>query len=228
MWRLAPHLAGIDRIPDWFHGRVPGPCIEHDVTHEVDLGADDPLGRPAARRARRAARTAERRGVSVARAGNRGDWNAYVTLYRSTVTRWGERRSIVHPDALFDALADAARDPETGIELWLARREARPVAGAIVVRGGERCVYWHGAADAEGLSDRAPALLMRELIEDARGRGEQVFDFNPSGGHEGVEAFKAGFGAAARATPILRRVPRWQRAVRRFRQQARRPSEVAR
>jgi hypothetical protein len=50
------------------------------------------------------------------------------------------------------------------------------------------------------------------------------FDFNPSGGHEGVRAFKAGFGAQLLSCPVVvretavsktvRAVSRWSDAIR--------------
>ena len=50
---------------------------------------------------------------------------------------------------------------------------------------------------------RPTNLLMYEAIKDACDRGYAWFDFNPSGGHEGVEAFKKNFGAQALPAPVI-------------------------
>jgi lipid II:glycine glycyltransferase (peptidoglycan interpeptide bridge formation enzyme) len=38
--------------------------------------------------------------------------------------------------------------------------------------------------------------LLYEVIKDACEQGYFWFDFNPSGGHEGVKSFKKGFGCS--------------------------------
>jgi lipid II:glycine glycyltransferase (peptidoglycan interpeptide bridge formation enzyme) len=38
-------------------------------------------------------------------------------------------------------------------------------------------------------------LLYAQIIRDAHNQGYRYFDFNPSGGHEGVVHFKESFGA---------------------------------
>ena len=52
---------------------------------------------------------------------------------------------------------------------------------------------------------------MYEAIKDASERGITWFDFNPSGGHEGVWDFKKGFGAQAMPAPVVRIRPLWRR-----------------
>ena len=46
-------------------------------------------------------------------------------------------------------------------------------------------------------------LLMCEIIKHSCDRGYSWFDFNPSGGHEGVTAFKKSFGAEALPCPVV-------------------------
>jgi hypothetical protein len=46
-------------------------------------------------------------------------------------------------------------------------------------------------------------LLLHDVIRDACERGFRWFDFNPSGGHEGVAAFKRSFGAECRPAPVV-------------------------
>jgi lipid II:glycine glycyltransferase (peptidoglycan interpeptide bridge formation enzyme) len=52
-----------------------------------------------------------------------------------------------------------------------------------------------------------------EVIKNACEKGYTWFDFNPSGGLEGVKAFKERFGAQALKCPIVRLEPRNMRTV---------------
>jgi lipid II:glycine glycyltransferase (peptidoglycan interpeptide bridge formation enzyme) len=56
-------------------------------------------------------------------------------------------------------------------------------------------VYWHGVTDPSYAHCHPVHVLLATAIEDACGRGLRWFDFNPSGGLDGVEQFKSGFGA---------------------------------
>ena len=46
-------------------------------------------------------------------------------------------------------------------------------------------------------------LLISEFIEECCNRNFDWFDFNPSGGHEGVSSFKQSFGAKPWRSPIV-------------------------
>jgi hypothetical protein len=59
-------------------------------------------------------------------------------------------------------------------------------------------------------------LLMAEAIRDASLRGYRWFDFNPSGGHAGVQDFKRRFGAIPLAAPVIRTATGWRRAGRKM------------
>jgi lipid II:glycine glycyltransferase (peptidoglycan interpeptide bridge formation enzyme) len=59
---------------------------------------------------------------------------------------------------------------------------------------GGHAVYWHGAAHEDALQLRPTHVLHAAIIKDACARGYRYYDFNPSGGLEGVARFKAGFG----------------------------------
>jgi len=51
-------------------------------------------------------------------------------------------------------------------------------------------------------------VLIHHLMEIACSRGHRWFDFNPSGGHAGVAAFKKGFGAGSLSCPVVNTTPR--------------------
>ena len=85
----------------------------------------------------------------------------------------------------------------SNIELWLAKYEEKIIAGALCLYSKNHAVYWHGAALSAYFPLRPVNLLMYEIIKNACDKGYTWFDFNPSGGHEGVKAFKKSFGASA-------------------------------
>jgi hypothetical protein len=176
-----------------------------DLTHGLD-----PLIATWSESHRRGIARARRCGIQVRRAAATSDWQAYFSCYQASLRRWGERASSRYSWELFAALS---RLPEPGVSLWLAEREGRLQAGAVCFSHNRHTVYWHGAAYASGFPDRPVHLLMHEIIRDACMRGERWFDFNPSGGHEGVERFKGGFGGLSLAAPMLdTRIPSsWKR-----------------
>jgi CelD/BcsL family acetyltransferase involved in cellulose biosynthesis len=95
------------------------------------------------------------------------------------------------------------------IKLWTAVVEDRLVAGALCFYGQGQVVYWHGAALEAYFHVRPVNLLFCEAIKDACETGYRWFDFNPSGGHEGVKAFKQSFGAVSLQCPVISIETRW-------------------
>jgi hypothetical protein len=179
---------------------------QDDFTHTLDLTKGrDALLRGMSESHRRAIKHAVRGGVAVKAAESVDEWERYYGLYMDSVDRWksgGPRRSprSVYPPALFRRI----RENRTGNEiLWLATKDGEPVAGALLFYWGRHAVYWHGASSSKRFHLRPNNLLHWEIIVDAAGRGCEVFDFNPSGGYDGVETFKSRFGAEALPSPVL-------------------------
>jgi len=181
---------------------------EHTRVLELAPGIDS-LRRGFSKGHRAAIGQARRLGVEAAPA--RGDeaWAAYARLYASSLSRWGARASVRHDARLFQELAQREGDR---VRLWLARHGEEVVAGAIVLRSGEHAAYWHGAARGDRFHLRPVHLLLHEAIEHACHEGLEIFDFNPSGGLAGVEAFKKGFGARPLPCPVVayERLPWWK------------------
>jgi Acetyltransferase (GNAT) domain len=158
---------------------------------------------------RSAARKALREGVSISLATSLGEWRRYFEVYRGALERWGDRASSSYGWEIFEGIR-ARSSPH--VRLWLARHADEILAGALVLSAKEHVVYWHGASlpDADRL--RPVHLLLHEVLRVACDEGYAVFDFNPSGGHAGVDAFKKGFGATALAAPVVRTSRRSLRA----------------
>lgn len=192
---------------------------EDDTTHVLDLsGGFERVERDATHGHRSSARKALRAGVTVGRAAGADDWDAYYVLYESSLARWGEEATSRYDRRLFKALAGLER----GVELWTASLDGRMVAGAVCLYARRHVSCWHAAALGESFPFRPVNLLYFEAARDACERGFSWFDFNPSGGHEGVAEFKRRFGAVELPAPIVQHtsglVPRlagWGARVRR-------------
>ncbi|MGM0558406.1 MAG: lipid II:glycine glycyltransferase FemX [Myxococcota bacterium] len=169
---------------------------EEDFTHilELDRNWDDVFS-DFSRGHRSSYRKAKKKNVEVRRGGSAADWDAYYGAYEASLERWGDDVSSVHPRGLFDALHEVSREHPENIQLWLAEVDGDLASGAIVFYWNRHVDYWHGAAHEEYFDHRPNNLLHGEIIEDAIERGFDYYDFNPSGGHEGVANFKSRFGA---------------------------------
>lgn len=163
----------------------------------LDVGMDK-LVRAWTKGHKSAASKARREGVTVRWASVREDWLAYFALYEASLARWGERASSRYRWELFDRMCERN---SPNIKLWLAEHDGRTVAGALCLYAGRHAAYWHGAALESGFPLRPVQLLIHEILRHAVGSGCLWFDFGPSGGHEGVRAFKRGFGTIALPTP---------------------------
>lgn len=153
-----------------------------------------------------AARKAQKAGVAgvkVLQAATLEEWYAYFQVYEDSLHRWGEKATSKYEWTLFEEMH---RRKSPNIRLWLAVYQDNIIAGALCFYSSKHAVYWHGAALEEHFHLRPVNLLMFEAIKDACERGLMWFDFNPSGGHEGVRKFKRSFGTQALPCPVVRRV----------------------
>jgi len=176
-----------------------------DTTHAMRLDDDfDRILRRWRKGHRAAANQARRQGVEVRVAKSEDDWRAYFAVYQESLRRWGDRATSCYPWTLFRRLS---RDQ--GVRLWLAERQERVLAGALCLYAKAHVAYWHGVARSDAFPLRPVHLLIRTAMCDAQRGGYAWFDLNPSGGHEGVAAFKRSFGAEPLPCPVVeRRAPR--------------------
>lgn len=165
---------------------------ELDDTHVLILNEDfDVLFRTWSKGHRAAVKQAQREGVQVRLAQTKEDWLAYYATYEDTVARWGDEPAIVYRREFFERMAMC--NPEH-VRLWLGLHDGSVIAGALCLQASQHIAYWHGAALADEFKRRPVNLILYEAIRDACASGYRWFDFNPSGGHEGVRSFKASFG----------------------------------
>jgi hypothetical protein len=135
---------------------------------------------------------AERAGYSVTPASNAADVSAYEEIYRAALERRGESATGRQDPAFFGNLLTAGRGNAV---LWLVRKENRAVGGVIVLYHNRVAIAWHASFLAEDFKFGVAKFLHHRIIVDAKERGLSMYDFNPSGGHEGTVRFKELFGA---------------------------------
>jgi CelD/BcsL family acetyltransferase involved in cellulose biosynthesis len=155
-------------------------------------------------------RKAQREGVQIQMATRPEHWREYYEVYEESLRRWADKASSHYDWKLFEEMLHRR---SSQIKLWTAVYDDRVVAGALCFYGTRHVVYWHGAALEQYFHVRPVNLLICEVIRDACAAGFRWFDFNPSGGHEGVKAFKRSFGAVALPCPVISAQTRWSRLV---------------
>jgi hypothetical protein len=149
-------------------------------------------------RHKRGMKRAQREGVTVRIATHTQDWLDYYEMYQTSIERWGDSVSSSYSWELFKAIKEC---DSHNIILWLSCLDDRPIAGALCFYAARHAVYWHGAACNDSFGFKPVQLLFYEIIRHAVENGFTTFDFNPSGGHEGVRTFKRGFGTVKQACP---------------------------
>ncbi|MFW6089830.1 MAG: GNAT family N-acetyltransferase [Gemmatimonadota bacterium] len=169
-----------------------------DATHLLELDAPfDSLFAEFSKGHRSSTSKGRREGVVARMATTLDDYRRYYTVYQAALRRWGDRASSRYPWRFFrNGQRLAARHPDR-IKLWLAALADEVVAGAWIFYWGGHATYWHGASNDRAREVNAANVLLADAIRDATERDLRFFDFNPSGGHEGVAAFKRRFGASA-------------------------------
>lgn len=164
-----------------------------------------------------AAKKGIREGVRVELAVTENDWKAYFRVYRDTLARWGPKATSEYTWELFRIMHGKRSDK---IKLWLAKYRGQTISGALCFHHNNHVAYWHGAALREHLRLKAPHALQYHVIQHACDSGSQVYDFLPSGGHEGAVRFKNGFGAEKKPvrvymSRIMRMADRTRKVIRR-------------
>ena len=175
--------------------------VEIDTTHALDLtDGMEQLYKRWSKGHRSAVTKSRREGVTVSLAEDLDDWMDYYSVYQDSIRRWGKKATSVYRPGLFQDLFHLDSD---AIKLWLAHHEGKCVAGALCFYTNRHVAYWHGATLGEAFKLRPANFLLYEAIKDAAAKGYHWFDFNPSGGHEGVRAFKKSFATQELPCPII-------------------------
>lgn len=192
IWRLNPY----DPLADKAVLKI----AKNDETHVLDLSEGfNNIFKKWTKGHASAVSKARREGVIARIASTLDDWKAYYQVYENSLQRWGEKATSVYGWELFNEMF--CRNSQH-IKLWVAIYRDEMVAGSLCFYAKKHVVYWHGAALKDYFQLRPVNLLIYEIIKDACNKGYRWFDFNPSGGHEGVKAFKKSFGTDERSSPV--------------------------
>lgn len=135
-------------------------------------------------------RKAKKEGIIIKPAEALEEWQLYYDIYKESLRRWGKKVSSKYEWELFQILH---QKKSAYIKLWLAMYKEKIVAGILCFYGKNHVVYWHGAALKVFFKLRPMNLLIAEAIKHACDKKYTWFDFNPSGGQEGVWKFKKSF-----------------------------------
>ena len=183
-WRINPYDKELAK-----HNIVP---VKSDKTQVINLQTGfDHIVRKWSKGHRSAIKQAKRYGVTITKVQKQADWDEYFKIYQKSLKRWGTRATSHYKRTLFQYMSER-NSPH--ISLFLAKYRNESIAGALCFYAKNHVVYWHGAALSEHFQLRPANLILYEAIRDACNKNLLWFDFNPSGGHKGVENFKKNFG----------------------------------
>ncbi len=120
------------------------------------------------------------------------DVRSVERIYRERLAQWGDRATNSHPLSLFEAIYNLGGE---AARIWIVESGGEIVAGNVNFYFRNTCVDWLHICNKDHLPMGLSHYFTHWLVRDAWSRGYSVYDFNPSGGHEGVVAFKRSFGA---------------------------------
>lgn len=85
--------------------------------------------------------------------------------------------------------------------LYIAEFQGKPIGATIIYTGKDACYYAYAGADYEFRKKEAGAILLTQMLMDARAAGKKIFDFwgittseNPKDPWYGFTKFKKSFG----------------------------------
>lgn len=188
-----------------------------DFTHILQLdGSFEALFSNFSKGHRSSTKKGQRMGVTVEIAQTLDEYRAYYGAYEDSIRRWGENVTSEYPWELFENGYYLSIKYPDQIKLWVAKLSGKIIAGAWVFYWQKHVDWWHGAAYEDYFDYCANNVLQAVIIEDALDKGYQYYDFNPSGGHEGVARFKKRFGAQKVPIKIYRFVSKPVELIRRL------------
>lgn len=202
---LRKEFSGIDIRLNWLVGEQPiGNSVNEveDFTQVVDLKGQsmDAIISKWTVNHKRSLKRAEGNEMVIRLASCERDWQSYFEAYQDSIRRWGKSVSSSYSYLLFQLLQNV---PEEYCKLWICLSKERIISGCIVFYFNRHSVYWHGASLTKFFHLNPVHFLKKNIIEDAIHKKMWWYDFNPSGGHEGVVRFKKGFGSRSFPSKVI-------------------------
>jgi len=153
----------------------------------------------------RSVRKAERKGVQVRRAEERGALDAFVDLYSATMERLGALDVYRFSRDFFE---EALRLLGRGISLFVAEWEGRIVSAHLVIHSGDYIHNFLSGSDPEYWNLKADVLITYQIARWAKQQGYRFFHLG--GGHavqqDSLLHFKSGFSPRQAPYFMFRRV----------------------
>lgn len=114
----------------------------------------------------------------------------YYSIYEANLDKWGKTKAQSYPFELFKNIFMLGPKKAS---LWLIKTDNNTVGGTLVFYTNHHSVEWHACFLSEYFKHGARNLLVSEIIKYSCQQGYKYYDFNPSGGYEGVVKFKDTF-----------------------------------
>ena len=168
-----------------------------DFTQTVDLTQGyDKLAGNYSRSCKKQIKKGRRFGFEVRSASSERDVAAYLEIYHENLVRWNKSGG-GYSSEIFSRVLRMGKEEATQGKLWLVVEAGtgQIVGGTLVFYWDWHAVEWHGVFNRRYFQHGVRNYLVDTIIRDACLRGCSLYDFNPSGGHDGVVRFKESFGA---------------------------------
>lgn len=173
-------------MPKFFHK-------EETFTHFLDLeNGFETIWNNYSKGHRYNIKKAKKEGVYTKLGKSLDDYKEYYNIYEDSLKRWGDNATSRYNFDLFENIYNLKSNK---IKLFLAMIDKKAISGALLFYCGNHIVWWHGATLSDFFKYYPANFLQNEIIKESCEKGYKYYDFNPSGGHEGVIKFKEGFGA---------------------------------
>ncbi len=193
-WRLNPY----DKLVSQTNLKI----SEDDETHTLNLTCGfEEVYRKGTKRNRYSARKAGKAGVSVHIASILDEWHSYYEVYKDSLRRWGRKASSRYKWGIFKEIFQRN---SSNVKLWLSIYQDKIICGVLCFYAKKHIVAWHSSTLEKYFNLCPVNFLMYEIIKKGCEEKFTWFDFNPSGGHEGVKTFKNRFGPEILHCPIIK------------------------
>ena len=115
----------------------------------------------------------------------------YYFMYLDSLRRWNAKK-VFNMDFFKKLLSSDLAS------LYMVQFHGDYVAGAVVLKGKNEAVYWHGAAFQRYFQLRPNDLLHWEIMKSLKSQDILIYNMGSSNNLEGVERFKKGYGTVER------------------------------
>ncbi|GLR19015.1 GNAT family N-acetyltransferase [Portibacter lacus] len=133
---------------------------------------------------------AEKDDMNVISTEDLSEWKLYFEIYTKVKLERGDKSSNDYNYKLFELIYNL---PVKMRKLWIVKHDNKIVGGGVFFYYKNKVHHWHGAFMRDKLKFGSTYLMHSIVMKDAQEKGFNIYDFNPSGGHKGVEKFKSGF-----------------------------------